>query len=300
MTVKFVQSNPTASGLPISESNSYKVNTIGARGYWTVSSSLGLMGGVYSISVLGSGFSGISDVANVRILSRLGTSLPWTLLGSHTNATGSISNTRATRTGLGLPTQITIGWGYNALPIELIAFDAKVNGSKVDLSWSTAAEINNDYFTLERSVDGRKFDNIGIVRGSGNTTTRRDYTFTDDSPLNGESYYRLRQTDYDGKFEVFDPKHISIKKNILEDSKLTVWPNPFSDHFEVEMETEDSGELSISIIGMDGRAIKTETILMNAPGVRWSFTDGNNLLTGTYILRLQLNEEVLSRKLVKR
>ena len=66
------------------------------------------------------------------------------------------------------------------------------------------------------------------------------------------------------------------------------------------METEDSGELSISIIGMDGRAIKTETILMNAPGVRWSFTDGNNLLTGTYILRLQLNEEVLSRKLVKR
>jgi len=300
MTVKFVQSNPMQNGLPLLESNSYKVNTIGTRGYWTVSSSLGLVGGVYSISVLGSGFTGISDVSNVRILSRLGTSLPWTLLGSHTNATGSISNVRATRIGLGLPTQITIGWGYDALPIELIVFDAKVNGDKVDLSWSTAAEINNDYFTLERSDDGRNYDNIGIVRGSGNTTTQRDYTFTDDSPLNGESYYRLRQTDYDGKFEIFDPKHISIKKNILEDSKLTIWPNPFSDRFEVEMEAEESGELSISIIGMDGRAIKTESMLMNAPGIRWSFNDGNNLLPGTYILRLQLNEEVLSRKIVKR
>lgn len=300
MTVSFIQSSPVSSGLPLTESNAYKVNTIGAKGYWTIAASLGLVGGVYRISVLGNGFTGISDVANVRILSRLSSILPWSLLGSHANGTGSLASALATRTGLGLPQQITLGWGYNALPIELISFDAKVEGEKVLLSWSTAAEINNDYFTLERSADGRSFEDIGKLRGSGNTTTRRDYSFIDESPLNGESYYRLRQTDYDGKFEIFDPKHISIKKQILDDSKLVVWPNPFEDHFDVEIESEESAEISISILGMDGRTIKTATVFMNAPGLHWSFFDGKNLIPGTYILRVQLNNEVLSRKLIHR
>ncbi|TAH40602.1 MAG: T9SS type A sorting domain-containing protein [Bacteroidetes bacterium] len=300
LTVKFVQSGPAASGLPLLESNSYKVNTIGAKGYWDISPSLGLLGGVYKISVLGNGFTGISDVSNVRVLSRLSSILPWSLLGSHTAATGTVSSVLASRSGLGLPQQVTLGWGYNALPIELIAFDANVDGKNVRLNWSTAAEINNDFFTLERSADGRNFEEIGKVRGSGNTTSQRDYSFVDESPLNGESFYRLRQTDYDGKFEVFDPKRISIKKEVLDDSKLSVWPNPFTDRFELELESEERGLLTISIIGMDGRAIKSESIQMESPGIRWEFTDGNNLLTGTYILRLQLNDEVISRKLIRR
>ncbi len=300
LTVKFVQSSPVASGLPLSESNAYKVNTIGSKGYWDVSPSLGLAGGIFRISVLGNGFTGISDVSNVRVLSRLSSILPWSLLGAHVSATGSAASVLATRSGIGLPQQVTLGWGYNALPIELIAFDAKVEGKNVRLNWSTAAEINNDFFTLERSVDGRNFDEIGIVRGSGNTTTRRDYDFVDESPLNGESYYRLRQTDYDGKFEVFDPKRISMKKDILDDSKLSVYPNPFTDRFELELESEERGLLTISIIGMDGRTIRSESMQMESPGIRWTFSDGANLLTGTYILRLQLNDEVISRKLIRR
>lgn len=298
--MKFVQSSPVASGLPLSESNAYKVNTIGSKGYWDVSPSLGLAGGIFRISVLGNGFTGISDVSNVRVLSRLSSILPWSLLGAHVSATGSAASVLATRSGIGLPQQVTLGWGYNALPIELIAFDAKVEGKNVRLNWSTAAEINNDFFTLERSVDGRNFDEIGIVRGSGNTTTRRDYDFVDESPLNGESYYRLRQTDYDGKFEVFDPKRISMKKDILDDSKLSVYPNPFTDRFELELESEERGLLTISIIGMDGRTIRSESMQMESPGIRWTFSDGANLLTGTYILRLQLNDEVISRKLIRR
>jgi hypothetical protein len=300
LTVNFVQSTPAASGLPLFESNDYKVNTIGDRGYWNITPSLGLIGGMYRIAVLGNGFTGISDVANVRVLSRLSSALPWSLLGSHQNGTGSISNVLATRGGISLPGQVTIGWGYNALPIELIAFDAKVEEKNVRLRWSTATEINNDYFTLERSADGRNFEKIGIVRGSGNTTTRRDYDFLDESPLDGESYYRMRQTDYDGKFEVFDPKRVEFKKAALDDSKLTVWPNPFEDRFELEMESELSGLVTISIIGVDGRTIYTDKVEMNSFGLKWSFTDGNNLLTGTYILRVQLNDEILSRKLIRR
>ncbi len=300
MTVSFVEAGPSSSGLPLFETNSYKVTTIGSKGYWNIAASNGLSGGVYSISLLGNGFTGISDLSDVRVVSRTSSILPWSLLGTHAPGTGTIASPVATRTGLGFTQQVTLGWGYNALPIELIVFDAKLDGKTVRLTWSTAAEINNEYFSLERSEDGKNFEEIGQVRGSGNTTTRRDYSFVDDAPLSGESYYRLKQTDYDGKYEIFDPKHVVIKQTILDESKITVWPNPFEDHFDLDIESDQRGVLSVSLLGMDGRTIRSETIIMTATGTRWSFTDGNNLLTGTYILRLQVNDEVLSKKLVRK
>ena len=99
---------------------------------------------------------------------------------------------------------------------------------------------------------------------------------------------------------MFDPKRISIKKDILDDSKLSVYPNPFTDRFELELESEERGLLTISIIGMDGRTIRSESMQMESPGIRWTVSDGANLLTGTYILRLQLNDEGISRKLIRR
>lgn len=86
----------------------------------------------------------------------------------------------------------------NPLPIELLWFDARPDGSQVRLDWSTASERDNDYFTIERSADGHEFTEVMRVDGAGNSTTTLTYSDYDRWPLPGTSFYRLRQTDLDG------------------------------------------------------------------------------------------------------
>jgi len=90
------------------------------------------------------------------------------------------------------------------LPVELTSFDANVSGAVVVLNWETASEINNDYFQIERSVNGSAWENIGFVEGEGTTTSTTRYEFVDENPLTGISYYRLKQVDFDDKFEYSD------------------------------------------------------------------------------------------------
>lgn len=89
-----------------------------------------------------------------------------------------------------------------ALPVELIFFSATVNNQKhVILNWATASELNNDFFTIERSIDGLTWEVVEFVNGNGTTPLRNDYNSQDVRPYSGLSYYRLKQTDFDGAFE---------------------------------------------------------------------------------------------------
>lgn len=87
------------------------------------------------------------------------------------------------------------------LPITLIDFTAKVSGSVVQLDWSTASETNNEYFTIERSSEGSSFHPVLTVDGAGNSSGVIDYQAIDPFPMNGRTYYRLKQTDFNGQFE---------------------------------------------------------------------------------------------------
>ncbi|MEK6482076.1 hypothetical protein WJR50_31335 [Catalinimonas sp. 4WD22] len=88
----------------------------------------------------------------------------------------------------------------NPLPIELIHLGGEADDKQVRLHWGTAWENNNDYFEIERSADGKNFMSIGKVAGAGNSTIEQQYQFVDKNPLLGSAYYRLRQTDFDGKY----------------------------------------------------------------------------------------------------
>jgi hypothetical protein len=87
------------------------------------------------------------------------------------------------------------------LPIELLYFNGKFNGKYNELKWSTATETNNDYFTIEKSKDGINWNKVIEVDGAGNSTSTLNYTFNDYSFSNTINYYRLKQTDFDGKFK---------------------------------------------------------------------------------------------------
>ncbi|MBL0063778.1 MAG: hypothetical protein IPP38_01905 [Bacteroidetes bacterium] len=109
--------------------------------------------------------------------------------------------------------------GGNPLPIELATFSATLVNKQVDVKWTTQAEINNHYFTIERSADNVTFSELGRVDGAGNTTTTQNYSFTDFHPLTGVSYYRLKQTDYDGKCAYFPA---SVIRNIRKEPSLCI------------------------------------------------------------------------------
>jgi len=110
----------------------------------------------------------------------------------------------------------------NPLPIELINFEARVYGNEVLTRWSTASELNNDFFTVERSSDGLEFSEIGIIKGQGTSQQKSDYQFVDIKPLPDVSYYRLKQTDYDKKSSY--SRIVSVTRE--DGGGLIVYPNP--------------------------------------------------------------------------
>jgi len=108
------------------------------------------------------------------------------------------------------------GWQGNgtALPIDLISFTGEVVGEDINpvvlIEWTTLSQINNDYFEIQRSVDVEHWKTIKTVTGAGNSNSQMSYSIVDDDPFFGISYYRLKQTDYDGQYESFHPISISI------------------------------------------------------------------------------------------
>ena len=108
------------------------------------------------------------------------------------------------------------GWqgGGNALPIDLISFNAEHLGGDIHpvvvIDWVTLSQVNNDYFEVQRSVDVEQWYTIETVTGAGNSNSQMSYSVIDTKPLHGISYYRLKQTDYDGQHESFYPVSVSI------------------------------------------------------------------------------------------
>lgn len=116
---------------------------------------------------------------------------------------------------------------FTILPVELTQFEVTEKNGIVSLQWQTASETNNLGFEIERSPDARDWEKIGFVNGQGNSQTLNDYAFEDKSPYPGWNYYRLKQVDYDGKFEYSDIQSLHIESTPLADG-FTIFPNPAS------------------------------------------------------------------------
>ncbi|MBR5643315.1 MAG: T9SS type A sorting domain-containing protein [Salinivirgaceae bacterium] len=145
----------------------------------------------------------------------------------------------------------------SVLPIELVYFNAHEFGGGVRFEWETASELNNDFFTIEFSIDAVEFAELTIIEGAGTSTEPHNYRYTDFSSHAGIIYYRLKQTDYDGNFSysetvpvVFAEHHVAE----TEDIKFVVYPNPATDYI-----TISGGEYeSISFVSANGAVLGRE------------------------------------------
>ena len=190
----------------------------------------------------------------------------------------------------------------NTLPIKLKSFSCKHVKNDVELNWVTASETNNEYFSLERSVDGINFTVIGKVQGSKNSTIDISYSFTDDTPEEDINYYRLKQTDFDGKFTYSDIKSVRIKKNTTEGAGLkleSVYPSAFSDNFKINFSLTKSASVLFVLINVSGQIIVKENVQATAGINTYDFYNNYDLKDGVYFVALFYNDEKVIQKIIK-
>ncbi|MDD4150387.1 MAG: T9SS type A sorting domain-containing protein, partial [Bacteroidales bacterium] len=194
---------------------------------------------------------GITDFADVVVAHYIGGS--WRNQGN-TNSTGTISlGSIDNSVAFSSFSPITLGFKNTPLPIELIEFNAKRNENLVDLEWITSSEINNDYFTIERSKDAKNFEFVTNYLGAGNSNKQINYNTTDFNPYNNISYYRLKQTDFDGNFSYSNIVQVNGFSNELS-SDITIYKAINSIHINIE-DISLSDECSVTIFDMLGRVI---------------------------------------------
>ena len=138
---------------------------------------------------------------------------------------------------------------------------ASALGSTTHISWTTASETNNAYFTVERSGDGKDFNEIGVLPGAGNSRSERQYSFTDEQPTNGINYYRIRQTDFDGQYS-YSPVE-SVRFSIASADIEFISPNPVPRFSSITLNEQD-----------DMSAVR----IFNSQGMEFSFrSEGKNI-----------------------
>jgi hypothetical protein len=153
------------------------------------------------------------------------------------------------------------------VPVELLSFDVKRNQTKAELTWVTASELNNDRFEIERSLDNRSFEYMGTVKGHGTTLITNNYNYTDDiSRLLNTGlafvYYRLKQVDYNGKYEYTPTRAVSL--NDFAGIDLQVNPNPSKGTFAIQVNSTESVVTNFSIYDNLGMLIWSKEIKLDA------------------------------------
>lgn len=220
----------------------------------------------------------------------------WEVLGTATPSVPSSGGTsyQVGYTGVTNFSPFTLG-NVGALPIELISFNAYAKGSTNILNWSTATERNNREFAIERSLNGVDFDNIGSVKGSGNSSIVRNYTFTDKVPPLSIAYYRLRQIDFDGIETV--SKTVTVSRNGISKVAITkAYPSVTTDYLTLELST--NGNTSLIVSDLTGRVITTKS-LGDSIGSLIQNLDVSQLAKGLYFVTLQSGDTRLTEKFQK-
>lgn len=172
------------------------------------------------------------------------------------------------------------------LPVELLYFNSRIEGDYVELIWSTASELNNDYFTLERSRNGKIFELLSNIGGNGTTSISSNYSYIDKDPYLGLSYYRLTQTDYDGQTEVFPI--ISVLHNPSE-NEFSVTPNPLKSNLvNIKSSGFDKDEMTeLNIIDLQGKIVERKKYFTDQFGnLDIEYQTTINLQEGMYIFAI--------------
>ena len=183
----------------------------------------------------------------------------------------------------------------SAVPVELVEFKAKCGDQKdMVISWKTAFEINNDYFSIERSQDGRNWNEISQIQGNGQSFQTSEYSFQDYEYLPGSNFYRLVQFDRDGEMKILGITEIEC--NDIR-SELTAYPNPFNNTIRITLNNSAKGEIHYALLDGLGKKVKQGSIEGNNTVTSFELFF-EELIPGQYILKVEQGNAAHQLKLV--
>ncbi|MBS1982518.1 MAG: T9SS type A sorting domain-containing protein, partial [Bacteroidetes bacterium] len=267
----------------------------GAR-YWTINSSnQSNLSSAYVTLYYGYGTTdGVTDLPNLTVVKTIGAGTTWVDVGmvSDTAEPGYIVS--GSFNSFSTFTLANLIGGHNPLPIELLNFTGKFMDGTVQLDWTTASELNNNFFTVEKSINGKDFIAVAKVMGAGTKHTSTDYHAVDYQPYNGLSYYRLRQTDFDGKSTTSEV--ISVYADV---TSIQIYPNPtHGQGFKIQTSEPMESTAVVEMLDSFGQIVfsqnwsalpvSNQVVTINQPG----------LASGLYIVRIRSHSKFYVTKLI--
>ncbi len=186
-----------------------------------------------------------------------------------------------------------------ALPVELVDFNLKKAGkNNVNIFWSTASETNNDFFTVERSLNGADFITVEKVKGAGNSSTIKHYLVTDMNQPLTTIYYRIRQTDLDGKTSYSSIKSINLSEKAVTFNLTDVFPNPFTNDIQIMINSINNREVDLIISDISGKEVYHKSATLKT-GDNKIILNLEHLNQGTYFLNLRSGGDTQTIKILK-
>lgn len=298
-TAEYFLSDPTVISTALNNTvTGRELNLISTLEYWQLSQSSGSPSAKVKLYWEDGNYSGISNLADLRLAHYYnigGAGLKWY---GETNVlpviSGSIiTGTIETASAISSFSPFTFGSsaGLNPLPIELLSFNGEAEKYGNQLRWSTATEINNDHFDLQRSEDGNQFNTIGRIEGQGNSSTTNNYSYLDEDPLNGINYYRLKQVDHNG--DQTYSAIVAIESKAQDNSFVNVYPNPAVDNINISTSDDISKVQVFNALG----EIVYESNVLNSSGT----IELNTVSKGIYVIRATFsNDKVITSRFTKK
>ena len=184
------------------------------------------------------------------------------------------------------------------LPVELVSFTGTTTNKGILLNWTTATEINNHGFEIQKSIDAQSFSTIGFVQGAGTTTEKKDYTFMDDADYSGQKviYYRLKQLDYNGNFEFSSVAEVSVDMPITFALSQN-YPNPFNPSTTIAYSVQEKSLVSIKVYDLTGQVVSTLVNEEKGAGTYEITFSAENLSSGVYFYKMTAGNFTAVKKL---
>jgi hypothetical protein len=188
------------------------------------------------------------------------------------------------------------------VPVELQDFSSSLVDGRIFLTWTTATELNNRGFEIERqyvSFSGEEGNwlNAGFVQGAGTTTDMKTYSWSEKPELNGIYRYRLKQVDFDGKYSYSNITEVSL----LNDMKFELaqnYPNPFNPSTTISYQLSQPGEVILKVYDVLGNEVKTLVNSYQAAGVHETEFNAEGLVSGIYVYKIISGSFTDSRKML--
>jgi hypothetical protein len=269
-------------------------------GYWTITPDAGTA--TYDVTLTSYGHTNGGDAPDWHtIVKRANSSSDWASYeANHDNSTQSgfgINPITATLTNMSGFSDFDVAKNKKGtLPIELSDFSASCNNNIATINWSTASETNNDFFTLEKSNDAEKWDVLKIVSAAGNSNSTNHYSVTDNEPYSGNTYYRLKQTDYDGAYTY--SKTISLNCGSQEIELVSVSYGENNNDVVLLLAANANDNFSFRLFDSKGQQIIAKSVMALSNGTIEIPIPSDNLGTGIYLITLQNSEKYFGEKIL--